>query len=390
MNGLYNIRVVRGNAEFYALRNIWNSLLGKTLSDTIFLSWEWSYTWWECFGEDKELFIIIVECGAEIIGIAPLCALKSSFFGLSPLKHLVFLGSVGVCTEYADFILWPGKEKELIYAILDFLYAKPGVDWDVLNLISMKEDALNLKNLMEYGSDRQIEYLIYDTRLSPYITLPGSMEEYVRSSSKKMRWKYKKYKQTLEDKFPVALHETKNADSVLDDFSAIKQLHQKRWNKLGGAGSFALSRREYLQFQSGFVQRAFEKGWLYLLSLKVNGEPVAGQYNFHYKRKIYQHSTGFNPDWEEYNIGSVLQFLALEDAIENKRAYEFDFLRGTEPYKYFWTKLNHTSVDVAIWRSKAINRRVTMERKLRKFGKLFVPKRLVEKVYEHFITLSKS
>jgi CelD/BcsL family acetyltransferase involved in cellulose biosynthesis len=377
--GKPTLRIINNPSELFTLRDAWNELLKKSASDTAFLTWEWMYTWWECFGEGKKLFIVIAEDEGAIVGIAPLHLTRERIFGLRSLRHLEFLGSTGVITEYQDFIILKGREQELVPAFLDFLFER-FLEWDAMNLVSMKKDGINLIQVRMYCDVKGIQYWEYNSNISPYIELPASFDEYMQSLSRNSRWRFRSLKKKLESGRKVEMLETKDKIAAAADFSTIMHLHQKRWDQKGGTGSFAQHRIQYLKFHNKIVQRFFDNGWLYLLRLIVDGLPVAGQYNFIYNNVVYYHSVGFDPEWAEHNVGSVLQLNAVEDSIQ-KGATEFDFLRGTEQYKYLWTKKEHISVDTVFWRTEKIARRAAAERKIRKTMKAFFPKTIVEKIY---------
>ncbi len=377
--GKTTFRIVADESELKDLRDAWNTILMRSISDTVFLTWEWMYSWWECFGEGKELFVVIAEEDDEIIGLAPLHRTRAKIFGLRTLTHLEFLGTTGVITEYPDLIIQKGREHDLIPAFMEFLFRNSS-EWDVLNLTSMRQDSENLKLIMAYCEMKGVQYWEYALNASPYIELPADMDEYMKSLSNKSRWKFKDYRKKLEKGRRVELLETKNKQEVSGDFLTIMQLHQKRWEHKGGPGSFAQSRTRFLNFHNRVVQLCFDNKWLSLLRLNVDGVSVAGHYSLMYHDKVYCHTVGFDPDWAEHNVGSVLQLLAIEDSIR-KGAKEFDFLRGTEQYKYYWTKKEHICIDTAIWRSRAIARRVIAERKLRKAAKALLPKNLGERIY---------
>ncbi len=107
---------------------------------------------------------------------------------------------------------------------------------------------------------------------------------------------------------------------------------------------------------------------------------MAGHYSFIYQKKVYCHSVGFDPDWSSYNVGSVLQLYAIEDAIR-RGVIEFDFLRGSEEYKYYWTKKEHVSVDIAICKNISLEARLLFEKKIRKAVRKLLPDRFAEKIY---------
>jgi CelD/BcsL family acetyltransferase involved in cellulose biosynthesis len=377
--GKLTLHIITNQTELENLHEAWNNLLIKSNANTVFLTWEWMYTWWECFGEGKKLFVVVAEDKGVTVGIAPFQITQSRFFGICKLSLLEFLGTTGVITEYPDIIIQQGREYELIPAIIDFIL-KSTLEWDVLNLVSIRQSSQNLKLIRKYCEDKGIQYWEYGSNISPYIELPSSIDEYLLSLSKKSRWKIKSYRNKLEETRKIGLYETKEKNKIDDDFAVIMQLHQKRWENKGGLGSFAQSKVRFLKFHNSIIHRFFDNGWLYLLQLIVDGIPLAGQYNFIYNNTVYCHSTGFDPDWSEYHVGNVLQLLAVEDLIR-KGANEFDLLRGTEQYKYIWAKKEHISIDIAFWRTKKIARRITAERNVRKVARSVIPRTLVDKIY---------
>jgi CelD/BcsL family acetyltransferase involved in cellulose biosynthesis len=378
------LRIISDKREFADIRDQWNNLLNKSLSNTIFLTWEWMYTWWECFGEGKTLFVIVAEDNGEIVGIVPLYRTQAKIFGLSTLKHLEFLGTTGVITEYTDFIIQNGLEYKLVPAIINIIFQNSS-DWDAFNLVSMRKDSINLKLIQKYCEDNAFNLWEYNTHTSPYIELPATIDEYFKTISNNSRWRIRKHRKNLEVDRKVELLETVDKKTVTTDFSTIIELHQKRWEKKGGPGSFSQSRKRFIKFHNTIIHRFFDNGWLYLLQLMVDGISVAGQYNFIYHNTVYYHSAGFNPDWAENNVGNVLQFYAVEDSIR-KGVKEFDFLRGNEQYKYTWTKQEHTSVDTVIWRSDKIAKKINFERTIRKAVKTFLPKEFIKKIYARFLS----
>lgn len=105
------IREVTNKEGFYSINNIWNTVLQKSDSNIIFSSFEWLSIWWDCFGHNKELFILLAQEGEEVIGIAPLMIEKRRILRYLPIKVVSFIGT-GI-TDYADFIIVKDREKIL-------------------------------------------------------------------------------------------------------------------------------------------------------------------------------------------------------------------------------------------------------------------------------------
>jgi len=79
--------------EFKGLAAAWSSLLQESASDTLFLTHEWLNAWWEVFGSERELYILLVRDSEELIGIAPLIRREVRHYGLLPFRRLEFLAS---------------------------------------------------------------------------------------------------------------------------------------------------------------------------------------------------------------------------------------------------------------------------------------------------------
>ena len=67
---------------FLSLKENWNSLAQKSSINSIFLRHEWIRCWWEAYGKDKELLIMLFYEGDDLKGIGPLMISKGFFRGL--------------------------------------------------------------------------------------------------------------------------------------------------------------------------------------------------------------------------------------------------------------------------------------------------------------------
>ncbi|MDR3553673.1 MAG: GNAT family N-acetyltransferase [Syntrophobacteraceae bacterium] len=375
-------RIVNDEAEFCELRDPWNHLLKTSTADTVYLTWEWSHTWWEIFKEEKELFIILVEEGGRLIGIAPFYLSKSRFFGLRNLRHVELLGSTDVCSEYLDLIILKGREPEVVCAVLNCLYRKQYRKWDVLNIVSMLEDSPNWQWIKGYLRLHGHDYGVYDSREHLYIQLPDTMDEYMQMLDGKMREGLRRKQKKLMRKYSINLTKQAICEDIVSHFVTFLDLHAKRWSVKEGV-IHAKNRSKHLAFHKKIVNLFCDNGWLCLVFLKANEQTLAGQYDFVYGGTLYYHSVAFDPDWAHYSPGSVLLLMVLENAIEKKFS-KFDFLRGMEDYKAHWAKTSCRLVDAVVWRSSATRSVTNMERKIRKSVKSFVPVEMGHKLYNRF------
>mgnify|MGYP000498213716 CR=1 FL=1 len=97
------LKEITTQKDFYSLSTVWNSILKKSGSDSIFFTFEWLYKWWEHFGQGKKIFILLAQDEDEVIGIAPLMIGKRKILRYLPVREVSFIGT-GI-SDYADFII---------------------------------------------------------------------------------------------------------------------------------------------------------------------------------------------------------------------------------------------------------------------------------------------
>src|ERR1700687_3903806 len=87
--------------ELQALRELWNPLLFQSISDTVFLTWEWCAVWWKNYGAGRRLFVLAAWEGKEVVGIAPFYVDEVRLYGTS-WKRLCLIGDGSNDSDYLD------------------------------------------------------------------------------------------------------------------------------------------------------------------------------------------------------------------------------------------------------------------------------------------------
>src|SRR5262245_18674040 len=136
-----NVQLVQSSADFAQLRSGWNELLSRSSSDTIFLTWEWLWSWWESYAcPNDALHIITVRDGAdELIGILPFYKQIRPWLPLAPVTALRFIGDGSWDSDYLDVILLKGREHEIIDSVWQWLGSTQR-SWNLLELAGVPEN----------------------------------------------------------------------------------------------------------------------------------------------------------------------------------------------------------------------------------------------------------
>lgn len=301
--------------SFVSLQQEWEETLPSCATDTIFLTPRWQRLWWDSFGSGKELLLLALRQGPRLLGIAPLLLQGNS---------LSFLGDTDLF-DYHDFIVPQGGQEGFYAALTDRLEEIP---WERLELASIPMDSPTLSLLPPAAQARgwACEQEVEDR--APGLALPSDWEEYLEGLSKKDRHELRRKLRRLEVAGRTAYStcaEPSAISACLDDFLSL--MRESREAK----SLFLTSSRE--TFFRTMAQEMADAGLLKLHFLELEGARVAGALAFDYRGRRLLYNSGFNPRYRSLSVGLLLKALCLKDAIEQGLQY-FDFMRGTEPYKY--------------------------------------------------------
>jgi CelD/BcsL family acetyltransferase involved in cellulose biosynthesis len=310
----------------------WSQLAESISGIPLFLTWEWSRSWWRHFGDEHRLCVLAAwDENGELAGLAPLMIVQDRL-GLMKIDRLTFLSNGVAAPDHMDMLVRSGHE-EVVNAFLEYLQTERG-GWDVLDLNNLAPGS-NIGAAFTNGRFRYFESS--RKQICPYIMLPDSWEAYTKGQlSKKRRQRVRKFAQRFENEFPqqVKYRRIEDLEEVPSAIRFISKLSQAYWESKGYVSAFDQHRFE--AFHNELATAAHQKGWLRLYQMEVNGEVVACEYNFRHGNVFYGYQGVFDRKWAEYSPGLVLLAHVFQEAIR-EGITEFDFLRGDEEYKFYWT-----------------------------------------------------
>jgi CelD/BcsL family acetyltransferase involved in cellulose biosynthesis len=355
---------VRECNEFQTLRDRWNDCLNVSLDNNVFSTWEWLSTWWKHFGKGKQLIILFIEDKNEILAIAPFVHSRHRFLGIGNLKKISFVGSPD--SDYNSFIL---KEKKVMFLELILDYLNRYIDWDYLELKDVPESSATMDLLRSMPLKKQYKHWeIRQSSLCPYVSLPKSMDAFVKGLGRSRRKNLRKYSQKLEEEYLVELKKYDEIGSVEEAMETFFQLHQMRWKSKGELGAF--NKPIFRDFHIDVARCFAEKGWLKLNFLTVNNEPISAKYGFEYNQKVYSYLSGWNPKYSQCMIGSLATMYDIQRSIQ-KGLKEYDLMRGSEAYKGIWTTKANKNLEIRFVKKGLSPRIYNLLAKSRKINFLF-------------------
>jgi CelD/BcsL family acetyltransferase involved in cellulose biosynthesis len=326
------IQLVERLSDLQPFAEAWNALLQTSTANNVFLTWEWVSRWWEVYGDERKLTVLLAWRAQRLVGIAPLMIGKHPGYGSAGPRALMMIGQGGdTLAERFAFIGAPDEEGELANCFVRHLLGPLARAWDMI-LFERMLDSPGKDRLVEALAESRLKVELPGEHLAPYASLPGDMEAFLGSRSRNFRSQYRSSRKKLEQLGAVRLRHAGTDIAIPDAIEVLARLHRERF-----ADESASFRSEaYIRFHTRLAETFFERGWLWLVVLELAGEPIAARYDYVYANKVWCMQGGWDPRHSAVRPGMILTGAVIEWAIERGLA-EYDFLCGEEKYKDRWS-----------------------------------------------------
>ncbi|KMP11578.1 hypothetical protein UR09_02975 [Candidatus Nitromaritima sp. SCGC AAA799-A02] len=322
-------QIIQSPDIFQDLRERWNALNADCAFPSLFMAWEWQFSWWEAFGGN--LFIILIQENDKDVAILPFVAdEKPLFTQLNPI------GSPH--SDYLDFLIRIGNEERVgDYFFKSFLTENKRIGIVTFDAINERSP---LTRYLEGGNPDGFWRAFQKKSVCPYLPLPQSFDTCLENLTPKTRYFIQRKTRKVEKDFKVTVGVVRERSELKERLEQFIEQHQTLWANRGRPGAFF--DEAVRTFHRIVSQRLLNTGHLKLFYLDLDGKPAASYYLFLHERDLLFYLTGFDPAFARYSPGSVLLTRIIQDAIENKYR-EFDFMRGTAPYKFKWSDQTRTN-----------------------------------------------
>lgn len=302
--------------DFESIENYRTATSSTLRWELIFTLPAWLKTWWRNFGTGAELYLKAVKQGDQVIGIAPLQIRDGK---------ASFVGNPDIC-DYQDFITAPNREKEFFNAILEDL-RQNGIK--TLELEPLRPDSSSIKHLVPLAQERNFSISSYQSDVSLDLDLPANWEDYLTGLDGKQRHELKRKIRNLQRSGTVDYR-------VIEDSRAISEFTDLFLQM------FPDYRRDKAEFMTAEMQNFFrsmslamaEIGILRFGVLGLENKSVAMIMYFDYSGNMYLYNSAYDPEFRSLSVGVINKARCIQDGIE-KRKKKFDFLKGSEQYKYY-------------------------------------------------------
>ena len=274
----------------------------------------WIQAWWEVFGEGADQRLLVTGENGAPLGIAPL---------MLQGETASFIGSADVC-DYQDFIVVAGREKAFSSALFAHLRDR-GITG--LELRSVRPDAVAAE-IASAADKAGCRVVRNQEDVAVGVELPPEWETYLCGLNGKQRHEIRRKIRRLHEVGSVSYRVLETVADVRHALPVF--LHLFRGSRSEKAG-FMTQRME--RFFKRLVEALAREKMLRFYFLYLKGEPCAAALCFDFESTIYLYNSGYDPRFSGLSVGLLTKVFSLKDSIARGKR-KFDFLKGSEPYKY--------------------------------------------------------
>ena len=345
-------------------RLAWNALLPQTSRASFFHTFDWLQTYWEHFGSEQQLRVLVIRSEGRPIGIVPLC-IRTEHYQVGAVRVLTY--------PLDDWGIWYGpigpNPAASLFMAMKHLRETPR-DWDMLDLrwtgleAGQSDPTKRALQAADYNADS------CDYQQTSIVQLEGTdWETYRAGLSKKWRHELGRQQRGVERDFEVSFERHRplganqgESSPRWDLYENCLQIAEQSWQGDSTTGN-TLSHVRVRDFLRASHEVAAKLGMLDMVVLKLDGQPAAFQYNYHYHGQLFGLRMGFDRSFAKQGVGKALMGWTLEDGFARGDSqidmgggdYEFKrrFRTGVETsrrYTYYpWPALRGQSVRLSRW-----------------------------------------
>jgi CelD/BcsL family acetyltransferase involved in cellulose biosynthesis len=301
-------------------RRGWHELVQADPAGTFFHTPAYLKLYWEEFGEtpDHLLLAFAEEDDGTQVGA---CALER--IGTT----LRFLGGTEV-TDYMGPVGVPDRQDAIAKELWATLLTRD--DWGEADLWGLPEDKPWLGLLSESAAAQGLTTEIADDHdgVAPFLSLPGTWDEYLAGLPSKLRHEIKRKAKRLEAEAGPYEIEVATAETLMPLLDRFVDLHRM---SEGPKGVFMVPGMEIFFRRLGETFCA--DGVFRLAFIEMSGERPAGTVGFSWGGNFSLYNSAFDRKWQALAPGMVLVGEDIRMAID-EGCEGFDLLKGDYPYKY--------------------------------------------------------
>jgi CelD/BcsL family acetyltransferase involved in cellulose biosynthesis len=309
------VESVSSAAAFSALHDEWDQLVQAMPRPSPFLLHGWLDAWWRHYQDEGDLRTYVVRRDGVLVGALPLFLRQRR-----RLRVLEFIG--GEASALADLLLAEGAGEEIAVQLAARAAAS---GQDFADLFGLAEGSRLVTAL---GAER-LE--LVERVGAPVLDLSSGWEPVYRAkTSRKRRNLHKRRRRQLAELGRLEVRLARTPDELERALEDAFHLHQLRWEGRPDGSGFVTP--VGMRFHRDAIQMLAERDVPRIVTLTLDGRPIAFHYYFVFCGRMYVHRLAFDPAFARLSPGIIATLEAIREAADEGIEL-VEFLGGEERYK---------------------------------------------------------
>ena len=311
---LLSVRALTDVGALAQFDSAWDALVEAMPRPSPYLLSAWVTAWFAESAFQARPYVLIAERAGDLVGFAP--------FALQRRGHAdVALFAGAHESALGDIVLAPGESPETARTLLDAL---PASGADVLDVFGLSaESVLAQAAGTRLRAIQRVE--------SPVTEMPDGWDAaYKRHTSGNRRNQDRRRERQLGELGALEISLATDGETVLADLPDAFALHRLRWQGRPDGSTFGLPAGQ--RFQRIALPQLADEGRFAMLTMRLDGRPIAFHSWFIVGSSIYLHRNAFDAELSRYGPGLVALRHSLAAASE-AGATRVEYLGGAEQFK---------------------------------------------------------
>ena len=306
------VRVEKSFSGLEPLREQWDTA-AASLGGSIYMSFDWTRTWWEFYGAGKELRLFLFFLNGTLAGVVPLYIDR---IGLRPLQLAVArLVGANIPPKAFNPPIHADLADQIFRAILRQLFESDHCDIFSFGPVSEEHaPATVLESVARRQRHIVGEPQVLFEGVQSVFSLPKNLDEFFEAMDKDER-KKRKYELRVLRRDPTVTEDVITDPERLDEeFDSFARLHAQQWRGRGKLGHFG-SWPHALEYNRALVWSMARLGRVRFVRILAGSEMICSQYAFSFGSAYFWELPArlIDQKWQRFSLGPA-GFFALVDA----------------------------------------------------------------------------
>ncbi len=331
---MLQIKDIKDYQKFLALQDSWNALVEKSSLDSIFVRHEWIRCWWDAYGQENHLLILLFQEEGVLKAIAPLMISTGLFRDKFSVRKISFIENDE--TPHCGLIVDASFDiKKILDSLLAYLRAGKE-EWDLLLLRKIHEDSQLIEMLPQVAIERKENIFMNTSLRSPVLYINSAWEHFYTEKSQRFKKKIRYDRNKLKRNGKIDVQFFDNPEQIAAIIEEVFGVGYRSWKEnIGNSiGSTPQNRFFFAGLPSAL---SCSENRVLLWTLSLDNKIISFEYHLRQGKTVYALRGEYDEDYQDSSPGAVLDAEVVQKLFE-QGVLAYDMCGdAANQYKLRWT-----------------------------------------------------